>query len=229
MQRKDKPRSMHAVTVAGVRIKKQYDPLSDFGGLIDRDFAIQLEGVYIHDDRIGPYVPASLFEEGNQPYLRFDSEGEAGQEWLIIHLLIPMHAKIRLAFVGLRRIANLVVMQCGVQLRNLLPAPLKPGDFPKIVFETRIERSTKYIENLLFNSDIPPDQISKFASEAPLSRYVGVIRLTSRALGSFDLLVDTTSTIRNVNYLSIVTRDDSGSYATQIKQWLAENCRCKIY
>src|ERR1051325_3379853 len=120
-------------------------------------------------------------------------------------------------------------MQCGMQLRKFLPMPLKPGDFPRIVFETRIERSMKYIESLLFDSEIPPMQISRFASQAPLSRYIGVVRLTSRAIGSFDLLVDTTSTIRIVNYLAILTRDGNGSYATHIKEWLARQCRCKLY
>ena len=229
MQRKDNPRSRHAVTAAGVQINKQYDPDSDFGGFIDRDLAIELTGIYIHDDRIGPYVPAKLFENANQPYLSFDSQAEAEQEWLVTHLLIPMHSKIRLSFVGLRRIATQVVMQCGIQLKNLLPSPLKPGDFPKIVFETRIERATKYIENLVFNSTIPIEQIKTFASQAPLSRYVGIIRLRSTAIGSFDLLVDTTSTIRNVNYLSLLTRDDKGRYARQIKDWLAQLCKCGQY
>ena len=235
MQHKDKPQRRHAVTVTGVQIDPNYDPYGDPSGLIDRDLSAQLRGIYIHDDRIGPYVEAEIFSGqtsaatviGQSLFLRFDSRVESRQEWLVTHLLIPMHAKIRLSFAGIRRIAHLIIRECGIQLRHLVAAS-KPEDFPRLVFETRIERSTRYIENLVFDQSIETESVATLASTVPLSRYVGVIKIQSAVTGSFEILVDTTSTIRNINYLALVVKGDLAEYGKQITEALATECRCQI-
>ena len=235
MQRKNRPQSRHAVTVTGVQIDPTYDPYIDPIGRIDRDLAAQLRKIYIHDDRIGPNVVAEIFSdttksgnvEGESLFLRFDSAVESNQEWLVTHLLIPMHAKVRLSFAGIRRIAHLIVRECGLMLKDYVGA-MKPEDFPKLVFETRIERSTRYVENLLFDQSIGMESVSELASTLPLSRYVGVIKVQSPATGSFEVLVDTTSTIRNVNYLALVAKGDLGKYGEKMIKRLSADCRCRI-
>lgn len=138
-----------------------------------------------------------------------------------------MHAKIRLSFAGIRRIAHLIIRECGLQLRTLVSAS-KPEDFPILVFETRIERSTRYIENLLFDQSIRSASVANLASTVPLSRYVGVIKVQSTATGSFEILVDTTSTISNINYLALVVKGNLAEHGKQITERLATACRCRV-
>ena len=124
-------RQWHAVAVTGMGTREKEVP--DREGV--RDGAACLEALYLHDDRVGPYLKADIQSMEvlparttfpnvtiKQPPLvlaiQFDQrQGTAAQRWLIdetdledqrwllSHILFPMHPKVRITFGELREIA----------------------------------------------------------------------------------------------------------------------------
>src|SRR5439155_7588947 len=68
------------------------------------DYASDLVALYVHDDRHGPYLRATVIMEGDQFHLDIDTRG-THERWRVTYILIPVHSKIRLSFAGLRQCA----------------------------------------------------------------------------------------------------------------------------
>ena len=155
----------------------------------------------------------------------------APEKWLLTHILIPMHTKIRISFAGLREVAKRVVGEVAKELKNLLVSESQSisfESFPKISFSTKIERSTRYIEKLICEgSGMSDNDLQDLISNTALSRYVGTIFLESEAIGKLEVLVDTTSTINNINFLAVVVRNP-GKYSSEIATVLRKSCRCDV-
>jgi len=225
IQKKDNPNENHAVTVTGVKIDSSFDPKRAPTALVDR--AAELTAAYIHDDRVGPYIRADVREENHSLYFDIDYRGAYKPEtWLLTHILIPLHSKIRTSFTGLRRLTLKVIRECAQEMKVILSAG--QTEFPRISFQMRIQRAIDYIEDLIYDKDsLSPKKLYEVFSTIPLSRYVGVIRIESEPFGSFDLLIDTTSTIRNVNYLGVVFKGDHHTHSKHFAEWLEGLCKCK--
>jgi hypothetical protein len=54
---------------------------------------------------------------------------------------------------------------------------------------------------------LPDAALERLCDNIPLSRYVGVVRLTAEDIGSIDVLLDTTSTERNLQCLAVIRRE----------------------
>ena len=67
---------------------------------------------------------------------------------------------------------------------------------------------------------------SSGAKTIPLTRYLGVVRLSAGSLGSFDVLVDSTGTIRNLHCLGIVCRGAPTKRGRQAIEFLAREYEC---
>ena len=152
----EKQQAHHAVTVTGMKINanQKYELLKP--GLGDR--AGEMIALYLHDDRLGPYVKATIKREtrSNRMKLKLvcsidDAVGGActEEEWLLTHILIPMHGKVRLTFSGLREIAQNAAGKVRA-LREVYLGPNKAGD---VAFETLIIRSHTFIEKHFLSSD----------------------------------------------------------------------------
>ncbi len=89
--------SYHAVTAAGMKIRKEHRP-SIISDRID-DEAGDLVSLYVHDDRYSPYFRADLLTIKSELILRLNFEDEHGninrtERWKLRHILIPIHGKI---------------------------------------------------------------------------------------------------------------------------------------
>lgn len=220
----------HAVTVAGVKRKCDHT-ITPFGKILD-DRSGDLLGLYLHDDRIGPYVKADLRrispslteawkgDQGVRPnaaQLTITVNGEE-EEWLVTHVLTPIHNKVRLSFNQIRRIADDVA-------RMLYRALLFQGlPQEKVSFGVRIVRGHTYVQKLLIGSS--RSRRKRFFASVSMSRYVGLIRLQAGAVGPFNVLVDTTGTPRNARCLGIVNRGEPNVVNKKTGSALAEKCRC---
>lgn len=143
------------------------------------------------------------------------------------HLLIPLHPKIRMSFPGLRRLATKVLIESAREIRKLIK-PVSANDFPKFIYQTQIQRSTDYIEDLIYDKNsLSPDKLNEALSNILFSRYLGVIRIECDPVGTFDLLVDTTSTMRNLKYLGIIFRGQPQVHSEHFAKWLGKICNCK--
>ena len=228
----------HAVTVAGMKVRE-----SPVGALVSprapippgtkppelRDEAGDLLGLYIHDDRRGPYLRTELLPKDKKPTLNISTRGGSGSEgWELTHILLPMHNKIRLSFGNLREFALASaghVHKDGQIINRLLEGKIADSS---ITFSTSIVRGHKYIESRLMNHGSPVQAI-RLCRAIPMARYLGVVRLSASFFDRMDLLVDTTSTLRNIHCLGVVVQNPMKTPLTRpIADSLAKQCSCPI-
>ncbi len=209
----------HAVTVAGIKIAEPFTPIP-LDGVAEQ--STQLLGAYVHDDRWGPYVSTELARsDDGRGQFKFLQRGVIKEEknWVITHLLIPTHTKIRLAFSGLQQAA----MEVAIQIQLFFLARLKVNK-PDITFGTSILRSHKYVEELLFEKNgLAPEKVVQFSSNVSLPRYVGLIQVENPLIGAIDVLVDTTGTLRNLHCSAVVCRAPRAQHAAAVGDFLAKH------
>ncbi len=192
----------HAVAVAGMKIQTKITPSTD----LLADGARKMAGLYIHDDRIGPYLRAQIKKGGpgsrTAPFINIPlREDPAGETWRLTHALIPMHAKIRLSFGELQRVSLRIVDYANAFRETLLSR--RPA---ATTWDSWISKSHEYVESLIVGSPkAPATVVEKLTESVPLPRYVAVIRVKAHDLDPIDVLLDTTSTERNLEALAVAT------------------------
>lgn len=209
----------HAVTLVGAWSREPLQPCVLQLGLDDQ--AGNLQGIYVHDDRNGPYMPAAIRPETDRLWLDLDLNGRI-EPWRLSHLLIPFHAKIRCSFTSLRRRARQTVGFLTAYQRAANIAP------DSVSFVTWIRRSHRYVKELLTKATMRPEAIEQLIASVALPRYVGVIRLESDSFGPVDVLVDTTSTDKNFHISAVVVTDSSRELTVVLAELLAAECSCPL-
>jgi len=61
-----------------------------------------------------------------------------------------------------------------------------------------------------------------------MPRYVGVLRFSGSSIGSFDVVVDTTSTARNPHFVVVVPDADAMGSRELVLDGLAADLQCSI-
>lgn len=208
--------NQHGVTVVGMRIKKKHEfhairvdhHLSAVDeaaiGTID-DLSADLVGLYVHDDRVGPYSYAEWNQVADQGYgmIRL-----VDGPWIVTGILTPMYPKVRLPLSGLRKMAIVAADKAGSIFDLFSNINTSGGDAdsnrPSVRIDHWIEREFRYLERC-FIGEIPVSaEAKRRLSLIPLPRYIGVIRLSSEEFDTLDLLVDTTCTVKNPNFLCVI-------------------------
>jgi hypothetical protein len=196
----------HAVTAAGVKLRRKHEPTLVASNAID-DMAGDVIGIYIHDDRLGPYI-RTKFEERTirreqHPCMITEENGKDVQ-WAITHLLMPVHGKIRTAIVQMLRFSTKFggFAYAALDAIGIKRAPIQVS--------TRIMRAHRYVEELLQDKGkTRTERLDQFFDEVSLSRYVGVTNMLVPEIGGVDVLVDSTGTERNANCLAVVMRGEA--------------------
>jgi hypothetical protein len=210
--------SRHAITAAGIKLRRNHaDPKE--GTVLD-DLSKDLMGLYIHDDRVGPYVRTRLEEHevklsddaGNAkvPFVVIERRDRDEEEWLLTHLLMPVHGKIRTSVVQLVQFSAAFGTFAHAAL-SALGAKRAP-----VSISTRIARGHIYIEGFLTDSfGESNERRTRFFTSIRMSRYVGVTRMEVPTIGVYDVLVDTTGTARNAHCLGIICRSESNDKSNE--------------
>ena len=206
----------HAVAVAGMKLRSPHQP-QIAKGIID-ELSVDLAAVYIHDDRVGPYRRAEIEESEGALDLRLESD----DKWRLTHILVPMHNKVRLSFSQLRSTAFWIAGSFDSRRKNLSMPRVQIG------LTAWIQRSHSYIESQLEQDNRLLDEIldKLCGGGVPLSRYVGVVRLTADDVGPIDILLDTTSTERNLRCIAVIRREQERPGANKIARFVAEKLEC---
>lgn len=192
----------HAVTIAGMEIRTPHVEAAVAPGMDDE--AGDLKALYVHDDRLGPYLSAEVSGEGRVLTVSIAKESVlkvASTPWTLTHILIPMHGKIRLSFSSMREITvRYLLPMLHIAIQKLQLSSAKPA----ITFHNRIVRPQEYIRELLDRFDVRLQCIDALRTTVPFSRYVGIARMGAPFLESVDVLFDTTSTMRNIICLGVL-------------------------
>jgi hypothetical protein len=215
----------HAITVVGMKTQSSNEHLRNTI-LIDR--AADLKAVYVHDDRIGPYLRADFVGMGHDARLEVGygiGTNRKIQQWKLTHVLMPMHGKIRLSFDEIRSVARNIANRIEA-FRKLFHPELEAQDHT-IAFETLILRSPLYIRSLIFGpKKILTKKLNAIREKLSLSRYVGVVHLESSYFGSLDILVDTTSTPKNINCLKVIVTEQASNLTIELAKFLSREYGC---
>lgn len=216
----------HAITVAGMKTRPSDERL--FTTVLS-DRAADLVALYVHDDRTGPYLRADLRKMGSDTYLDVGygtDINRRSEPWQLKYILVPMHGKIRLSFDELRSVARNVADRAEA-FRDLKTGSARYAKRYAITFETLILRSPVYIEQFIFGQTrLSAAKLNSVRKTLYLSRYVGIVRLRSEYFGSLDVLIDTTSTPRNIHCLTIIAVEGTSAYQKELVRLLAEVYDC---
>jgi hypothetical protein len=209
----------HAVAVAGMAIAESRTNASFVEGRANslelRHRSKDMMALYVHDDRYGPYLKGSIAKRKEQLLIRYEIQ-DRKEEWTLTHILIPLHPKIRLSFGELYR-AGLKLLTSEVQ-----PILEAIGASGVTHWKTLIFRPHVYIDSLLKMPRMDR-AVESLCKQVRLSRYIGVIRFEAPSLGTFDVLLDTTSTERNLNCLATVQLDKSKPLTVELCKLIAKN------
>ena len=206
LQHKGLDDSWHAITAVGMRLLNRHGLTRAPNGLHDR--ASELKAIYVHDDRTGPYLRADLQRLDNGGLgldLRRGRDRNDIEGWIVTHVLLPTHQKIRTSLSTLRQLAVDLVGWVHIGCEQLDSTYDREKN--SVTFETWIARPHSYMNHLNFNDMFAATAvIRRLAKHLVFPRYVGIIRLACPRLGIIDVLIDTTSTSRNMHYVSVVVQ-----------------------
>lgn len=218
----------HAVAVVGMKLSSTRDP-GNIDPLSD-DRCNDLVGIYIHDDRRGPYLRASLQPKDHvaQIHIDVDREGKRDRDiWDLKHIIIPTPSKIRIAMAGLRE-SSLHLVKTLHSIRELIEKRFNAEVSRSISYEYWIERSHKYIENIIVNPNGDSRAlVQKICSSIPMSRHIGVASVAGGFFDPIDLLLDVTGTQRNAHCLGVCAKSTHEPLTRYVIADLARQYRCQ--
>lgn len=192
----------HAICAVGYKLGT-VDPQGE-ADLVYRDGATALKGLYVHDDRLGPYASADLLAR-TQPdgkkiktelRIRWPQQPVEFEQSLLVSLIVPVPSKLRLSAYRMRELGLGVAQWTGTVI---------PGVAREVVLNCRFQKGTTY-KRLAYSFGLTDEGAYALVSELNLSRYVGVIELLHGDRPLFDVLLDSTETTANPAVLACVRR-----------------------
>ncbi len=189
----------HAVCGVGLRLGEVMPRTDPNVNYADGSSAVQ--GLYVHDDRLGPYAFAWL--KGTTVNGRVTTSLELqwpddrpAEEWRLFAMLIPVPLKLRLSAGRLRALAHEIAEAVAVSI------PVAED----LEVHTRFSRGVAYRASA-FGFGLSSYGFHALTNEIVLSRYVGVIELVARDGPVADVILDATETSLNPAVLAIVRRE----------------------
>ena len=208
----------HAVAVAGIGVAKKTPP-SATSEILHR--SADLRAIYVHDDRVGPYLKATIRRRQEELLIHFELPGGKNETWALTHILVPLHPKIRLSFAQLYTAGLELVYKAQSFAMAQAFASSESTKRVTTLWKSRIFRSTVYTERLL--GEGKSAIVERLCDSVPLSRYIGVIRIEAPGLDTFDILLDTTSTERNLNCLAVLQLGKTHSHTAEFCRFMRDS------
>lgn len=189
----------HAVCAVGLKIgqvQPQTNPDLHF-----KDRATSVTGIYIHDDRLGPYASAELVswtaDNGKirtAVFIRWPDADVPAEQSFLHAIIVPVPSKLRMSLTRIRGLAHGLAQAAAVL-------------FPEfsIVFNCRYQLAFDYLANAA-SFGLSEDGAYELHCKTVLSRFVGLIEFTNEDAPLFDVLLDATETLANPSALAVVGR-----------------------
>ena len=190
----------HAVCALGLRLGK-IAPNTD-PNLHHRDASTAVQAVFIHDDRLGPYAEAQITPWtlksgfiGTRLIIQWPDQ-TTFEESVLTAIIVPVPPKVRMPISRLRAL--------GLSLAEGT-ALLFPEFKNKVILNCKYVRATDYKENA-HQYRLTKDGLFSLVCQTVLSRYLGLIEISTPSGPVFDILLDTTETRANPSALAFVRR-----------------------
>ena len=175
---------------------------------------------------LGFFEDADVYSDEPQkktklPFVVIEKRIGGEEAWVITHLLMPVHGKIRTTIVQL--------LQFGAAFGTFAHAALSVlgAERAPVSVSTRMSRGHAYIEELLTDAFTCSAQRRNCVfTSVRTSRYVGVTRMVMPTIGVYDVLVDTTGTARNAHCLGIVCRSERGQRSDEFATAFGKQFAC---
>lgn len=175
----------HAVCCVGLKngpLPPQTDPNLHF-----RDGASRISGIYVHDDRLGPYASVQLHSKTTPAGVRTGllirwPDGVEEKDALLQALVVPLPPKIRLSVTRMRAVGAMIAEFASQAI---------PGFDRNLTFDTRYELGVDY-KRRAFSFGLSDGGLYDLECSLSVSRYVGLIELTTPDEPLLDVLLDTT-------------------------------------
>lgn len=191
----------HAVCAVGLKvhqIKPQTNPNLHF-----KDRATSVTGLYIHDDRLGPYAAAELVQwtadngkVRTAVFIRWPDADVPAEQSYLQAIIVPVPSKLRMSLTRIRALAHGLVEAAAV---------LFPEFADHIVFSCRYQLRHDYLSKAI-HFGLSEAGLYDLQCKTVLSRFVGLIEITNEEEPLFDILLDATETLANPSALAIVGR-----------------------
>ena len=208
--------SGHAVCCVGLRIgsiKPQTDLAISF-----REASTSLTGLYIHDDRLGPYAYAGLTQitdpESGQIRTCISIEWPddvPNESWLLHALVVPVPQKLRLTISRMRRLGLVIAETIGKAFME-----------PQTTLDCHFELSRNYTKRL-YTFGLFDNGLYQAICETVLSRYIGLIEITGPAGPIVDIVVDTTEANPESAALACIRRSACPSSKANVLEAIARH------
>ncbi|PQO28910.1 hypothetical protein [Blastopirellula marina] len=187
-------------------------------------------GIYLHDDRLGPNLKCTFRESPNpDDSLGLDvqlRDSPTIEQWELRYILVPMHPKIRLSFADLESISSLVLQTLLAIHKVHVKGKIEVKEAP-IGFDCRVLRAHHFLERLIVEDNgIDPEHLERIGKAVAPARYLGVIRVSGPFFSQFDLVVDTTGTLTNPNYLGVIPTEEAEPGMKAIGRLIALITKC---
>lgn len=213
----------HAVCAVGLKLGDITPPPDP--ALHYREVASSVRAVYIHDDRLGPYATAELVPWtlktgviGTGIRIQWPDRAIEAEQSILRGIIVPVPAKLRMPITRLRAL-GLALAQAAASLFQ---------EFPDgVIFNCRYILATDY-QDQAHSYGLTPEGLYSLNCETVLSRYTGLIELTTSNGPLFDVLLDATETMANPSIRALVRRKEVHPKYKARLEIIAKNCAAKM-
>jgi len=175
-------------------------------------------GLYIHDDRLGPYAYAGLSQMTDPDSGKIRTcisidwpDNVPNESWLLHALVVLVPQKLRLTISRMRRLGLVVAQTIG-----------KAFNEPQTTLDCRFEQSRDYVERL-YTFGLSDKGLYRAACETVLSRYIGLIEITGPGGPIADIVIDTTEVNSESAALACIGRSGCPSSMTNVLEAIARH------
>lgn len=178
----------HAVAVAGFSVGGRPTKYTDGGRSIETP-NLDFTTVYVHDDRIGPYVKAGIRQRTRRGKreltLTLHDHKRVVETPVVTLAVVPLYPKLRTTAYEL--------LEASFYLLPAFEARFAQGR--RLSLELFFKRSGDYMTEL-YSLPVDPQRLAAFQRSIALSRYVGISRWRVGDELILDAIWDTTDTLR---------------------------------
>jgi hypothetical protein len=215
----------HAVCAVGLKLGEvvaSTDPAIKF-----RDASSAVRGVYIHDDRLGPYALADLGPwtlAGPSPTIatgvsiRWPDKPIVSEQSVLKAIIVATPAKLRMPISRIRGL-GLALAQASADLFAEFSG--------RVVLNCKYARLTDY-QNSAVDFGLTEGGMYELQCSTVLSRYLGLVEISVPGSGLFDVLLDATETRANPSALVFVRRSGLPEKYVDYLRVMARNCGAKL-